>query len=296
LIGRYTSPGATAFPDEVSKADHGTTVDDQTPANVRRVCLALETGHHGRAMKVPGDLEASLAEPVGEDMFSEADLDGLPTSVRKYFLAAVAPGTRLAVSARLQMRGRIKLGRWWPFRFRQVLAPHRGTVWAARVGGVIVGSDQYAAGQGGMDWKLCGLVTVMHAEGPDVSRSCAERAAGEAFWVPTSLLPRFGVKWTATDDAHITAGFDVDGYRVQVNCHISGDSHVRSIVFERWGDPDNTGTWGLYPCGCEVTDYATFDGVTVPSAGRVGWFFGTERWEQGEFFRYRLTDVRLVTT
>jgi hypothetical protein len=45
-----------------------------------------------------------------------------------------------------------------------------------------------------------------------------------------------------------------------------------------------------------VTGYKTFDGVTVPSAGRVGWFFGTHRWEQGEFFRYRITDLRLVTT
>jgi len=33
-----------------------------------------------------------------------------------------------------------------------------------------------------------------------------------------------------------------------------------------------------------------------PSAGWVGWFFGTERWDQGEFFRYHLTDVRLVIT
>jgi hypothetical protein len=247
-------------------------------------------------MKVSRDLEASLAEPAGDGVFSEVDLDGLHASVARYFAAAIAPGTPLAVSARPQMRGRIKIGRWLPFRARQVLTPHRGTVWAARVGGVIVGSDRYAAGHGGMDWKVGGLVTVMHAEGPDVSRSSAERAAGEAFWIPTSLLPRFGVKWTATDDAHISACFDVDEHAVQVNYHIADDGHIRSLVFERWGDPDNTGKWELHPFGGAVTDYKTFDGVTVPSAGRVGWFFGTDRWEQGEFFRYRITDLRLVTT
>ena len=58
----------------------------------------------------------------------------------------------------------------------------------------------------------------------------------------------------------------------------------------------DTGTWAWHPFGGEITGYATFDGVTIPSAGRVGWFFGTERWPAGEFFRYRITDLHLVTT
>jgi hypothetical protein len=245
-------------------------------------------------MKVPTDLEASLVEPPADGVFSEAVLDELPAAVRRYFTTAIAPHTPLALSVRIRMRGRIKIGRWLPFRAHQVLTPRRGTVWAARVAGVIVGSDQYAAGQGGMDWKLGGLVPLMHAEGPDVSRSSAERAAGEACWIPTSLLPRFGVKWTAIDDAHINARFDVDGQDVQVNYTIADDGRIRSLVFDRWGDPDNTGTWEQHPFGCEVTDYETFDGVTVPSAGRVGWFFGTDRWGQGEFFRYRIIALTLV--
>jgi hypothetical protein len=193
------------------------------------------------------------------------------------------------------MRGSIKIGRWLPFRARQVLAPHRGTIWSARVGGVIVGSDRYAAGHGGMNWRLGGLITVMHAEGPDVSRSSAERAAGEAFWIPTSLLPRFGVSWSAADDTHMSARFDVDGHPIRVDYAISDDGHVRSARFERWGDPDNTGAWERHPFGCEVTGYDTFDGVTVPSAGRVGWFFGTDLWKRGMFFRYRINDLSLMT-
>ena len=44
------------------------------------------------------------------------------------------------------MRGSIRLGRWLPFRARQVLNPHVGFIWAARVGEVIAGSDQYLDG------------------------------------------------------------------------------------------------------------------------------------------------------
>ena len=104
------------------------------------------------------------------------------------------------------------------------------------------------------------------------------------------------MKWTGSDDAHISARFEVDGRPVQVDYHIAEDGHIRSLLFERWGDPDSTGKWQLHPFGCAVTGYATFDGVTVPSAGRVGWFFGTDRGAQGEFFRFEITDLRLVTT
>jgi hypothetical protein len=43
-----------------------------------------------------------------------------------------------------------------------------------------------------------------------------------------------------------------------------------------------------------VTGYATFDGLTIPSAGRFGWHFGTERWPEGEFFRYQITGLQLT--
>jgi TusA-related sulfurtransferase len=227
-------------------------------------------------------------------VFTEAELDGLPGPVRRYLRAAIAPGTPLATAARLRMRGHIKVGRWLPFRAEQTLSPHRGFQWTARAAGVIAGFDRYAGGQGQMRWKLLGLLPLMQADGPDVSRSAAGRAAAEAIWVPTALLPRFGVDWSAADDRHITARCRIDTVEVQTHYELDADGRVRSVVFDRWGDPDGTGTWGLHPFGGKVTAYATFDGLSVPSAGRFGWFFGTDRWSQGEFFRYRITELQLI--
>jgi hypothetical protein len=66
------------------------------------------------------------------------------------------------------------------------------------------------------------------------------------------------------------------------------------VVFDRWGEPrGGTGPWGLHPFGGEISSYATFDGLSIPSAGRFGWFFGSDRWSQGEFFRYQITGLRL---
>jgi hypothetical protein len=146
-----------------------------------------------------------------------------------------------------------------------------------------------------MNWKLLGLIPVMRAEGSDVSRSAAGRAAAEAVWVPTALLPRSGVTWTATDPHHITANYRLDDADIELRYALGDDARVRSVVFNRWGDPDNTGTWGLHPFGFEAIGYSTFDGVAIPSAGRAGWFYGTDRWNEGEFFRSKITDYHLVS-
>lgn len=242
------------------------------------------------------DFETRLADPPAPDSFSERELEGLPEPVRRFLTMSIAPGAPLARSARFRMRGSIKLGkRWMPFRARQVLAPHHGLVWAARVGGGLAGSDRYADGQGSMDWRILGLVRVVHAEGPDTSRSTAGRVGAEAVWVPTTLLPRFGVTWSATDPHHVAATYLLDETELKVRYVLADDGRVRSVTLERWADPDNTGTYGYHPFGFEVTGHTSFDGVTIANAGRGGWFFGTDRWADGEFMRYEITDYRLVT-
>jgi hypothetical protein len=240
-------------------------------------------------------IEDRLARHPQPGTFTAEELEGLPSAARRYFETAIAPGAPLAVAARLQMRGRIKIGRWWPFRAREVLSPHDGLVWRARAGGVVLGSDSYLDGAGVMDWKLAGLVTVVHADGADLSRSSAGRAGGEAMWVPTALLPRFDVAWSAHGAHEVTARFQVGTTPLEVCLGLDGAGQIESLVFDRWGDPDETGTWGWHPFGGKISGYRRFGAVTVPSAGHFGWFYGTDRWPDSESFRFEIRDLRLVT-
>jgi hypothetical protein len=244
---------------------------------------------------VPDEVEQQLVRPWEPAVFADAELVGLPDPVCRYLRAAIAPGTPLATVARFGMRGQIKLGRWLPFQAEELLAPHQGFHWAARAAGVVSGFDRYVGGQGQMRWRLLGLLPVMQADGPDLSRSAAGRVAGEAMWVPTALLPRYGVDWSAGDDHHLTARWRLDSHEVALEVVIDDQGRLRESVFQRWGDPDRTGTFGLHPCGGAVTAYTTFGGVSVPAAGCAGWFYGTDRWAEGEFFRYQLTSTELVT-
>jgi hypothetical protein len=143
-----------------------------------------------------------------------------------------------------------------------------------------------------MDWRLLGVIPLVHAEGPDVSRSAAERAAGESIWVPTALLPGSGSSWTLDED-RLGVAVVVDGHGVRLEHRIDEGGRLLSSSFQRWGDPDKSGMWALHPFGVQVTAYRTFGGVTIPSAGRAGWHFGTDRWASGEFFRFEITDYEL---
>lgn len=241
-------------------------------------------------------IESALRLPPAPGVFGDDEIEGLPEAVQAYLRWAIAPGTPLARAADLTMRGRLKLGPWVPFTATETLAPHEGFVWPARAMGVIVGSDHCIDGVSVMDWRVLGRWSVVHAEGPDVSRSASNRGAAEAVWVPTALLPRFGVVWEAFDGSHLCARFTMGEHPVELHLHVEpGTGRLLRFHLERWGDPDGTGTWHRIPFGGDATGWATFGGVTVPSAGRIGWWYGGPAFTtDGEFFRYELTDLRLV--
>ncbi len=245
----------------------------------------------GAAVLSMSEWEQRLCGDRTVGVFSAPEIDGLPEPVRRYFRAAIAIGTPLATSARFRMRGHIKVSRWLPFRARQVLNPHVGFIWSARAAGVIAGYDRYLDGAGEMNWKLAGLFNVAHGDGPDISKSAAGRCGVEGILIPTALLPRFGPTWTAEDDEHITGHHHIGSTPIDLRLTIDPAGLVRSVTLQRWGDLDETGTWGWHPFGGEISGHRTFAGLTIPSAGRLGWNFGTDRWTSGEFFRFKITSL-----
>lgn len=238
--------------------------------------------------------ERSLLQPaVGT--FDGDELAVLPEPVRRMFLAAIEPDTPLATAARITMRGRIKLKFWMRFTASEVVAPLAGFVWTAR-SGPLAGYDRYTGGEGEMRWRLLGLIPLIHAVGSDIDRGAAARAAAESAWVPTALLPRFGAEWSANDQQHLSARIRLDpGREFTVNFRLDGQGRISAVWLDRWGDPDGSGAPGLHPFGMEAGAHRNFEGVTIPSAGRAGWHFGTDRWPEAAFFEYEITSLELVS-
>lgn len=227
--------------------------------------------------------EAAAIPPEGFDPAMAGDL---PEPARRWLTHAIGPGVAPARSVELTMRGQIRLGRWRPFTARQVLAMPGGFVWAAtaRVAGLPVsGFDGYTHDTGQMSWRLCGVLPVMRGSGPDVTRSAAGRFAAEA----TVLLPtgfRTAAWSTASDENSAIAVWHIGDQDEKVRLDIGPDGRILGVAIQRWGNPGGK-PYARYPFGVTVEAERTFDGITIPAVFRAGWWWGTDRQGDGEFFR-----------
>ena len=223
------------------------------------------------------------------ELFDSSMVTDLPEPARRWLTHAIAPGTPLWQSVELSMRGQLRIGAWRPFTARQVLAPPRGFVWAAtaRLFGIpVIGFDRLSSGSGQMRWRLGGLVPVMSASGLDVTRSAAGRLAGEMVLVPTTFP---AATWTpGSDEDRVVVTWDIDGRDESAELHIGPDGRLLGVLLQRWGNPDGA-LFGRYPFGVAIEAEQTFTGVTIGSKLRAGWWWGTDRQPDGEFFRAEIS-------
>ena len=243
------------------------------------------------------NLDQRLAVRPDAGGFGEVEVADCDEPVRRYFAAAIAPGTPLARAARLRMRGSIRFGdRWVPFRANELLAPLHGYCWPATVaGGLLRGSDVYVDGDASMLWRVLGVVPLIRACGSDVARSAMGRAVAESIWLPTALLPRYGVDWRAEDDEHLVADIPILNQRVRLQITIDPKGQVRSDHLDRWHDPEGNGAFGWSPFGVEAAASRAFQcGITMPADGTGGWFHETPRWHEGQFMRYSISQLTLI--
>jgi len=231
------------------------------------------------------------ALPPGEAYLDPSAIEVLPVPVQRMVRRAVPARTLIAHAVLLSMEGQIRVGRWIPFRAVQVLS-RRGFVWVARAGWrtlSIGGFDRWIDGVGEMRWLLGGSVPIIRSSGPDVSRSAAGRLAIEAtIWLPTNVP---SLEWRAgMDDETAVATWRVGSHDETVELRLDGDGRPREVSMQRWGNPDRE-PFARHPFGGLLEDEATFGAVTIPTSVRVGWWWGTARWREGEFFRARITDA-----
>ena len=65
---------------------------------------------------------------------------------------------------------------------------------------------------------------------------------------------------------------------------------IESLRSRRLDEPDAPTSRATTSFGGDLTAYRTFGDTTILSAGTFGWFLdGTDRWPEGEFFRYEIT-------
>lgn len=234
----------------------------------------------------------SLKSSPAENRFTKDMVAELPAPVQRYFLHSIALGTPLASSVSLEMSGSFRMAQdkpWIPMRAKQITSALKGFVWKAVIGSGLfnfMGADCYANKSGRMRFSLWGIIPLVNAHSPDITRSSIGRFAGEFFWLPSALLPQRNVAWKAIDERTIQASLKIDGEPITLTLVTDLDGKLLKLSFPRWGEHKEDGNYNYIPFGGEFQEEYTFSGFTIPSQISAGWWIGTDRYS--EFFRAKI--------
>lgn len=255
----------------------------------------------------------ALQIPAMPERFSEQHIQELPEPVQRYFRHAIAPGTPLARAIELTMQGQFRLkadAQWMAMQAQQILALGQGLVWQASVKGGWIhfsGADICDLNQplARIQFSLWGLIPFVQASSADILRSALGRLALESVWLPTALLPQFGVQWRAIDDSTIQASWMVLDEPITITLKIDPQGRVHQGHIMRWSDwkaddtshspadqPKNSKSFGYVSFGIRAEAESTFDGLTIPN--QLAALYLPETSNPFEFFRATVTSATPV--
>lgn len=258
-----------------------------TGANALLVVIAA----YGFASRGPFGLRAeyrrrvsdSVAEVAGAEqdrLLTESDLVGIPSPVAAYVRLSGAVGRPRVTGFHAVMHGRIRSGRdapWMPFVAEQVNT-YTGS-WRrlfsmdATMRGLPVDVlHVYDAGRATMRAKVCSMVNVLDASGPEMDRAESVTLVNDVCVLAPGVLPFAGADWEELDASRARATFHVAGHDVRVELVFGEDgtlvdfvsddrlrADARGVAFtpQRWSTP--------------VTSEGAFDGHRLARTGEARW-------------------------
>ncbi len=218
--------------------------------------------------------------PVEPTLFDQAELNGLPAPVQRFFRAALNNGTPIVSAVDMEHSGRFNLGEdadnWKPFTSTQRVVTRRpGFDWDGRIAimpGVSVRvHDAYVAGEGILHAAIFGLVSMVNLRDTgDLAEGELMRFFAEAAWYPTALLPSQGVEWEAVNDESARATMSDGEITSTLLIHFGTDGLIDVVSAEARGRMVGETTVPT-PWQGRFWNYAPRDGMQVPMEGEVAW-------------------------
>ena len=220
--------------------------------------------------------------------------DRLPPPVARYFEFALTPGQRPITRAHLRFTGTFaaKPNAWAPFTADQHVTPlPPGFVWDARIHMMPVlpvrVRDSYVNGTGAMRVTVAGIVPMINQRGtPEMASASLLRFLAEAVWLPTALLPRDGLSWSAIDDTSARVTLTDGATTVSLDVQFTPRGEIRTVSAMRYRDVN--GTPVLTPWVGTHGEYVRMDGMMIPTVGEVAWMLPEGR---TPYWRGRLVEA-----
>lgn len=250
------------------------------PVALVALCLLVVIGAHVAWTRATTRALAAIraTAPAGAAArFERSELEGLPAPVVRYFTHVLTPGQPIHRVVRLEQEGTMRRDRdhWLPFTATEVMtASPPALLWDARMRMLPLVAvhvrDGYHAGTGEMLARIAGVVPLVHQRG---TRAMAEgsllRYLAEGPWLPTSLLPRAGVRWSAIDDSTASATLTDAGVTVTMTAHFAPTGELTRVTALRHRSEGDSAI--LTPFEGRFSDYAPIARMRIPRRGEVAW-------------------------
>lgn len=221
----------------------------------------------------------------GEERFTEEMVEGLPDPARRFFLHSMRPGMIIPSKLHWGYSGELKPGKgmpWLSLEAEQIIVKDKGFVWKARTSKgpfVLTAADHYLDGAGRMRISLFGLIPIINATGPDLSRSALGRLVIENCSIPGAFLPSRNIRIEGIDKEHFRATVSLNGEIIPITLTVDENGRLKEFTMFRWGDQTDDGSFRYIPYGGTVSEERVFGGYAIPSQLAIGWWYGTERYE-----------------
>lgn len=228
-----------------------------------------------------------LIQPEGGEASPARDFADLPAPARRFLLHSLPPSGPLATAVELDLEQRVKVHKmkhdspYHVYRMCMVLSAGRGMT---ATGWLRNGTPRsvlfwYAQGVGEVREALFDLIPVVGRSGVEVSKSLRDRALGDLFLLPSAFLPQNGAQWEAIDDEQAKVTVTLDDKQLPLVLRIDPEGRLREVTVQRWASVGTEdGGFTMIPFGMTVEEERTFDGYTIASYLRGGWWYATDRY------------------
>jgi hypothetical protein len=201
----------------------------------------------------------------------------LPDCVRRYFTFALGDTAVPPRRALIRSRGTfaVRPDAWAPFRATQLICTLPPQFrWDARIR--LMGMlpvrvrDSYAHGEGAMRATIARVIPILDQHGsPELAAGALQRFLAEAVWLPTALLPREGISWSAIDDRHARVTITDERTTVSLDVEFGARGEIETVAALRHRAVK--GAFELTPWRGVHREYRDVDGVLIPTSGEVAW-------------------------
>lgn len=212
--------------------------------------------------------------------YSSREMEGLPSSVQRYFRAVLKEGQPMVMAVTLTQSGTFNMNEaepsWKAFTASQRVTTSRpGFVWDACIlmfpGISVFVHDAYIAGEGILHASFLGVYSLADAKGGrDAALGELMRYLPEAAWYPTALLPRNGIIWEAIDDNAARATISDGEWHVTMTFRFNSEGLIDTVYSD--GRSRLVGKRvETMPWQGRFKNYEERNGMKIPLYGEVEW-------------------------